>query len=244
MNHYLFDRNGRLTAAALVVAALAFGPSSATAQDAPASGTELAATSPSDGTVPNEVVSSSCFLPPAKMSEAAIDAFLANPPELLVTNASGGLPLANQVRSLAGSSSASVPVLLDLARTATASQQAAIGAGLARAAIACSRVDAAYAAMIQQLVAESGIEGLIAAFIGASNEVQTAALPGGTPAGGIGGGVTAGGIGGGGAAGGGTGGIGGGVAGGTAQAGGAAFRGGNRSFFDDDDNQTSVSPST
>ncbi len=92
-----------------------------------------------------------------------------------------------------------MPVLIDIAKTGTSAQQAAIGAGLARAALACSRNDPDYAAMIQEAVANSGLAPIITAFVSASNDVQTAAISGAAAAGGIGGG--AGGIGGGGAAG-------------------------------------------
>lgn len=153
--------------------------------------------------VPTPAVSASCFLPPAKLGDDRIAAFLAAPQALLDQNSGGGLPLANDTRGLAGSSSAAVPVLVELAKSGTPAQQAAIGAGLARAAVACSRTNPDYAAMIQQAVAASGIAGMITAFVSASNEVQTAAI-GGAAAGGAGGAGGAAGIGGGGAAGGGS----------------------------------------
>jgi hypothetical protein len=142
-----------------------------------------------------------CFLPPAKLSDDAVAAFLANPAALLEEYRSGGLPLVNTVRGLAGSSAKAVPVLLQLAATANERQQTAIGAGLARAAVACSRSEPAYSAMIQEAVAGAQLAPVLLAFQTAINDVQTAAIAGGGGGSSGGGGGGAGGIGGGGAAG-------------------------------------------
>lgn len=143
-----------------------------------------------------------CFLPPAKLSDDAVAAFLADPAALLTEYRTGGLPLVNTVRGLAGSSATAVPILLKLAETANERQQTAIGAGLARAAVACSRSDPTYSAMIQEAVAGSPLAAVLLAFQTATNDVQTAAVgAGGGDGGGTASGGGAGGVGGGGIAG-------------------------------------------
>ena len=119
----------------------------------------------------------SCFVAPAKLPAAEVDAFLANPGKLIVDMASGGLPLANRARELGGSSNKAVSALINLAKTANDNQKAAIGAGLARVVQACAGTPD-YAANIQKLVAELGDAAMITAFMAASGDVQVAALAG------------------------------------------------------------------
>lgn len=119
----------------------------------------------------------SCFVAPAKLPSTEVHAFLANPGKLIVDMASGGLPLANRVRALGGSSSNAVSALVDLAKTANDTQKAAIGAGLARVVQACAGIPD-YAANVQKLVAELGDAAMITAFMAASGDVQVAALTG------------------------------------------------------------------
>lgn len=161
-----------------------------------------------NGTEPPKAVAGACFVPPAKLQDEKIKNFLADPKALMTRHPEGGIALATEVRSLAGSSSDTVSVLVELARTAGPAQQAGIGAGLARAALTCSRTDPDYAAMIQEAVAASALGPMITAFASVSDEVQTAALASG-PSGGGGGATvtTAGGIAGDGAAVGGTAGL-------------------------------------
>jgi putative Ca2+/H+ antiporter (TMEM165/GDT1 family) len=135
----------------------------------------------------------SCFLSPAKLDQSEVDAFLANPSKLLADEPSGGLPLSNKVRALAGSSSNAAAKMVELSKSATDIQKAAIGAGLSRVVQACVN-NPDYAANIQKLVAEMGDSTLIAAFMAASSDVQVAAVggPGAGAAGnGVGGGSTA-----------------------------------------------------
>lgn len=142
------------------------------------------------GTGQSFAAASGCFVGVARMSDVAIESFLAAPSDLLSANQGGGLALASAVRSLAGSSVDTLPKIQSLVSSADASQKAAIGAGLARAARACQRSAPDYAQQIQALVATSGSPELVAAFVGALNEVQTAALgaggAGASAAGGIG----------------------------------------------------------
>lgn len=123
-----------------------------------------------------------CFVGAARLSDDAITSFLEQPDSLLTANPNGGLALAGSVRELTGSSADTLPKFQPLIATANASQKSAIGAGLARAARACQRSAPEYAQQIQAFVAATQSPELVAAFVGALNEVQTAALGG--PAGG------------------------------------------------------------
>lgn len=181
---------------------------------------------------------SACFVEPAKLSEAEVNAFLAEPGGLLSTYVAGGMPMANLVRSLAGSDRRALDALIALNEDATPVQRAAIGAGLARAAAACASSVPAYAALIQQKVAEIGQGELVTAFEAASADVETAALNTGQ------GGNTGGGQGG--FTGGNGDSAGSGTAGTTAQTGtttqSGTFSVGSAGRFSDDDDSSSVSP--
>jgi hypothetical protein len=180
------------------------------------------------------------------LSPDEVASFLGNPPALLSTYPTGGLPLATRARALAGSNINSVDALISLAATGNKDQKAAIGAGLARAARACVASNPQYAAEIQQKVAASNLADVVTAFLAASNDVQTAALGG---AGGAGGGAGgAGGIGGGGASNGGSGG----AAGDTATptgaesfgAGGGGGGAGSRNTTTNTTNENFISPTS
>lgn len=137
--------------------------------------------------------SAGCFVGAARLSDEAIGAFLSAPETLLTTNPNGGVAMASSVRELAGSSADALPKLQGLISQASAPQKSAIGAGLARAARACQRSAPDYAQQIQAFVAGIQSPELVAAFVGALSEVQTAAIGGAT--GGAAGGAGAGGIG-------------------------------------------------
>lgn len=172
-----------LAGAAFAVFAGLVSPVAAFAQDAP-----VAAPAAQEAKA-----DTSCFLAPAKLSAAEVDAFLANPAKLLADEPSGGLPLSNKVRALAGSSSQAAAKMVDLSKSATDIQKAAIGAGLSRVVQACASFPD-YAANIQNLVAGLGDSTVIAAFMAASSDVQVAAVGGagvGAAGGGVGGGDTA-----------------------------------------------------
>lgn len=140
-----------------------------------------------------------CFVSPAKLDDAEIAEFIGNPAGVLTENPNGGLPLSSRVRSLAGSSSAAVQAIIALVPSANIQQRAAIGSGLARAARACARPSPLYAAFIQEQVAGIDAAEVVAAFLAASEEVQTAAVAG--AGGGANGGGAAAGLGNGGQAG-------------------------------------------
>lgn len=126
----------------------------------------------------SSAMAASCLSGAAKASDAKLSAFAADPSSILVDNASAGLPLSNAVRSLAASDSATLSKLLDLAKNGNAAQKAAIGAGLARAAVACTENEPNYAAQIQSEVAQLGDLEVLVAFRTASSDIATAALSG------------------------------------------------------------------
>lgn len=134
----------------------------------------------------------SCFVAPAKLPDADVQAFLSNPQSLLQQYAVGGMAMQMRVRALAGSNPATLAALISLAAPTSdgQAQVAAIGGGLGRAARACVVADPVYAGTIQRSVLESNNQPLIDAFNGANAEAPTAALGG---AGGAGAGAGAGG---------------------------------------------------
>ena len=176
-------------------AAAPSGPSPAAAPSlvsAPATGS---APTPDVGPDPMTLLtgSPSCFLSPLAIDPAAIASFRAAPQSLVTPYPDGGVRMAQDVRGLAGTDVHTVPILIDLARNATAGQTAAIGAGLAQTARACVRQRPDIAQIIQQLIIRAGLAPLTTAFVSSSGDVATAAT-GGAAAGG--GAASAGGIGG------------------------------------------------
>ncbi len=114
----------------------------------------------------------------AKLPNSVVAQFKANPQGLLATYPAGGLALSARARSLVLTDQSLVLVLIDVAKAGNDAQKAAIGAGMAEAARILAVVDPQLAAQIQLAIAQSGSEGLIAAFIAASNAPQTAATVG------------------------------------------------------------------
>ncbi|WP_152045254.1 hypothetical protein [Aureimonas psammosilenae] len=135
-------------------------------------------------------VMASCFLPPAGASMAEVDAFLANPQDLVSRWGTDNVTLSNKVRSLAGSDKRAIDALIALSKEVSVDRAGAIGAGLGRAAFGCVRTSPEYAALIQAKVAELATAPLMTAFVAASNDMQVAALG----AGGGGGGAAAAGL--------------------------------------------------
>lgn len=140
-------------------------------------------------------------LPRAPLSQEEVAAFKADPEELLEKHPLTGATLVARIRAAFLLSSAvnnlvltdieTVPVLLELAKSATLEQQRAIGAGLNRAAMAYVAVRPDLATLIQEKVADSGITELQTAFL--AGNIQTAAFfnagPRSAGPGGIGGGM-------------------------------------------------------
>lgn len=154
------------------------------------SGAALAAAPASNAATPDVA----CLQTPAKMEDSDLKSFMTNPRTLLTANPAGGLPLSNQVRELAGSSSLAFGKIMDLAKTANEGQRSAIAAGLARVVYVCGTVgtDTAqdYAAAIQASVASFGDPAFASTFQQSSKDINVASVgPGaGSPA--IGGGET------------------------------------------------------
>ena len=110
----------------------------------------------------------------AKLPNSIVAQFKANPEGLLAAYPAGGLGLSSRARSLALTDPSLVPILINAAKAGNEAQQAAIGAGMAEAARILAVVDPQLAQEIQQAIAQSGSESLIAAFAAASNATQTA----------------------------------------------------------------------
>jgi hypothetical protein len=145
----------------------------------------------SEASAQTSVPAAGCFVEPAKLPNADIQSFLAAPNGLLKQFPSGGLTLSSQVRALAGSSADALGPLMTLAKEASPSQAAAIGAGLARVARSCVSVDPEYVAQIQADVAGLELTGLETAFTAGLNETQTAAVGGAGGGGAAAGGASA-----------------------------------------------------
>ncbi|ACE94916.1 hypothetical protein RHECIAT_PC0000846 (plasmid) [Rhizobium etli CIAT 652] len=124
----------------------------------------------------------SCFIAPAKASPVQLESFSSQPDSLTTKYPTGGAAMSLEVRTLAGSRFDNVDRLVLLAAGASPGQKSAIGAGLAWTARACAASQPEYALQIQQKIAASGLEEVITAFLGASNETATAALGNGAAA--------------------------------------------------------------
>lgn len=150
-----------------------------------------------------EVLEPGCFVDPARLTDKEMRAFLSDPAGLLKEFPEGGLEMSSRVRALAGSSASALDPLFALVSRSTNPQVSAMAAGLARAARACAPSNPVYAVQLQERVAGIDNEVFIAAFIAASNEVQTAALgtSAASSAGGAASGIGSGGVAGGGSAG-------------------------------------------
>lgn len=132
---------------------------------------EAAPPAGADGAAPQ-----ACFLPPIKLAAEDVAGFLANPGLLLTDYPEGGIQLSSRVRALAGSDAATLDAILGLVEGANAEQRAAIGSGLARAAVACAPSAPAYSQLIQEKVASIATDELLTAFLSATDDIETAAL--------------------------------------------------------------------
>ncbi|MEB3047754.1 sugar transporter [Rhizobium mulingense] len=124
-------------------------------------------------------------LGPAKLTPVDISGFTANPAVLL--DMSDPLVLSSHVRALVGSSNDALSPVIEQAKKANATQMAAIGAGLGRAANSCKVSDPQFKLAIEKAVAEAAsadpnLAPLLAAFAKVLAEGGTAALGPGTSA--------------------------------------------------------------
>jgi hypothetical protein len=129
-----------------------------------------------------------CYSNGRQVSADAVNAFISSPSLVLQQNSNGGGRMISQLRDLSASNPATLQVILSLLPNANKDQKAAIGAALAQAARICVGPDQAYAALIQQAVAETGDQDLIIAYATVAGDRPIAAV---APAGvGLAGGAT------------------------------------------------------
>jgi hypothetical protein len=128
-----------------------------------------------------------CYGPTSQLPAQVVADFLANPGQLLQQFGQGGPSMISQVRDLAASSPAAVPLILDLIRDANPMQVDAVGSGMGQAALICLKQDQAFATEIQQLVAAINNDTLTLAFAAVFGDKPIGAVGGG---GGGGGGPT------------------------------------------------------
>ncbi|SFI08822.1 hypothetical protein [Bradyrhizobium sp. Gha] len=132
-----------------------------------------------------------CYDANQQLPASQVSNFTGNPASLLSGAPNGGGALISQVRDLAATDSATLPLILGLLNGANDDQKKAIGSGLAQAARVCVPKDQAYANNIQQAIADTKDPVLVLAYAtSAGND------PSGIGAGGSGAGASPGGVGG------------------------------------------------
>ena len=110
------------------------------------------------------------MLSPAKLSEAAINAFKDKPGDVLAVHSGGGPAMSRHVRRLAGSDVSTVPQLIGLTKEANLAQVVAVGVGLAGASAVCKLTRPDLAQDIADQVTKAGIPALTSAFaVGATH---------------------------------------------------------------------------
>ena len=122
-------------------------------------------------------VQAACLSPQQQLPAATISAFTSNPAQLLAQNPNGGPNLVAQIRDLAASDPATLPLIAQLVANANPAQKSAIGSGLGQAASICGGQDQAHANLIQQAVVQARDPAVTTAY---------AAVTGQQPLGGIG----------------------------------------------------------
>jgi hypothetical protein len=163
-----------------LIAALAFAhvalviPSAALAEQTdavvtPADGPVTAAVSPDPLVI---VPEGGCMLPPAKASQADIDAFLAKPDDVLAATPE---ELGARAFRLVGSDIAALRPLLTVNPRTTPQQQSALAAALARVARMCVTTRPDITTFIQIEIERNGEMGLLSAFLAITDFLQTAA---------------------------------------------------------------------
>jgi hypothetical protein len=131
---------------------------------------------------------SAAYAPGQQLSQQTIAEFTANPSQLLNQFPNGGGQMISRLRDLLASDPATLAPILSLLRNATSEQKAALGAALAQAARLYQRADQAFAAQIQQAVANTQDQELIVAYAAAAGDQPIGAGGGAGSAGGPGGG--------------------------------------------------------
>ncbi|WP_140981691.1 hypothetical protein [Bradyrhizobium guangdongense] len=120
-----------------------------------------------------------CYSETQALPQADVDAFVANPAQLLQQNSDGGPTMISRVRDLAASNPSTLQAILGLISTANSNQRVAIGTGLGQAAQVCVRTDGTYASEIQRSVGQTGAPDVIAAIASVLGDAPIGALGGG-----------------------------------------------------------------
>jgi hypothetical protein len=131
---------------------------------------------------------SAAYAPGQQLSQQSIAEFTANPSQLLNQFPNGGGQMISRLRDLLASDPATLAPILSLLPNASSEQKAALGAALAQAARLYQRADQAFAAQIQQAVANTQDQELIVAYAAAAGDQPIGAGGGAGSAGGPGGG--------------------------------------------------------
>jgi hypothetical protein len=113
-----------------------------------------------------------CMLPPAKASQADIDAFISNPDELLAATPE---EIGARAFRLVGSDIATLRPLLTINPRTTPQQQSALAAALARVARMCLTTRTDITTFIQIEIERNGELGLLSAFLAITEFLQTSA---------------------------------------------------------------------
>jgi hypothetical protein len=119
-----------------------------------------------------------CYDGNQALTPAAISAFTSNPGDVLGKSPEGGGALVAEIRDLAASDSATLPVIMDLLKNANDDQKRAIGSGLAQAARVCVPKDPGYANQIQQAIADTKDPVLVLAYASTAGNQPIGAGPG------------------------------------------------------------------
>lgn len=112
-------------------------------------------------------------------AEVNVQAFLANPANLLQDASAGDAALVSQIRDLAIANPATLTSIIGLLGTASKEQKSAIASGLAQAAKIIVKTNPPYATQIQQAIADTKDQDFILAYAGAAGDVAIGAAGGG-----------------------------------------------------------------
>jgi len=129
-----------------------------------------------------------CLLAPAKLPDGAMQAFKDRPGEIMDRYPAGGPALSSEIMRRVGSDVSTLTAIINLAKGGNTAQRVAIGIGLAKAAVACSRTHPQFEQAIKQAVTDAANSELATAFIAGLSPLEQAlpandARPAGAPIG-------------------------------------------------------------
>jgi hypothetical protein len=160
-----------------------------------------------------------CVSGSARAPEAAIQDFVSSPEALLARHPEGGRALTLEVRSILTSDVTAAEAMASLAKSASPSQKASLGAGSSQAVQACVRNRPDLAVKLQAVMGQVADGQFMAAFLSAAGGVDSASISAG-------------------------GGVGGATGGDGNNAGNSGSSGGNRTVADSSEGGTTATPST